>query len=250
VTDTTALAWVSLNRRRRRSSPARARARAQARILPGSTMLALTTTAMLLAGCGSSTHPSSISAPVGADKPIANAQALAYAHAVNLRAGDVPATTSKRTAESVKIVRAQRKPSVFQRCVEVPAARLVLVIHSAIFGAPYWWMRSTVEVMPSDAFATAYAAVFGSSRDWPCFFPRQADLKVAFSALQVASPFVGIRVTQSAGTIAQTYQDIFAFASGRAMVTLSISGSKMPAFTAEQRLLTLLYNRAEAHKLR
>lgn len=216
---------------------------------PTSTMLALAATAILIAGCGNSSHTSASSAAFIAGPPITNAQVLAYAHAVNLRAGDVPGTTSKRTAESVEIVRGRRKPSAFLRCVGLPTPRMVLKIHSAIFGAPYWWLRSTVEVMPSKAPAAADVAVFGSSRDWHCFFPRQADLKVAFSALPVASPFVGIRVTQSAGTIAQTYQDIFAFASGRAMVTLSISGSKMPAFTAEQRLLTLLYNRAEAHKL-
>jgi hypothetical protein len=108
--------------------------------------------------------------------------------------------------------------------------------------------------MPSKASATLYAAVLGSSRDRRCFFPRQAELKVAYSTLPVASPIVGLRVTQDDSTFAQTYQDIFTFASGRAVVTLSISaaplgGSKRPSLKAEQRLASLLYSRAEAHKL-
>jgi hypothetical protein len=103
--------------------------------------------------------------------------------------------------------------------------------------------------MPSKAFATAYATLLGSSRDWRCSFPRQADLKIAFSAIPVRSPIVGLRVTQNAGTFTQTYQDIFTFASGRAVVMLSISGSKTPALTTEQRLASLLYSRAEAHRL-
>jgi hypothetical protein len=106
-----------------------------------------------------------------------------------------------------------------------------------------------VEVMPSKALATAYAALLGSSRDWRCSFPRQAELKMAFSTLSVRSPILGLRVTQDVGTIAQTYQDIFAFASGRAVVTLSISGSRTPSLTAEQRLASLLYTRAETHTL-
>jgi hypothetical protein len=212
------------------------------------TWLVLATVA-LIAGCGSSSRTSASNAAFIAGPPITKAQALAYAHAVNLRAGDVPGTTSKRTAESVETVRAKRKSSAFVRCVGLPMPSMVLKIHSVIFGAPYWWLRSTVEVMPSKAFATAYAALLGSSRDWRCSFPRQADLKIAFSAIPVRSPIVGLRVTQNAGTFAQTCQDTFTFASGRAVVMLSISGSRTPALTTEQRLASLLYTRAEAHKL-
>jgi hypothetical protein len=213
------------------------------------TILTIAATVVLVAGCGSSSHSSASTAALIAGPPISDAQALAYAHAVNLRPGDVPGTTSNRTAESVETVRGRRKPSAFLRCVGVPTPSMVLVIHSAIFGAPYWWLRSTVEVMPSKAFATAYAALLGSSRDWRCSFPRQAELKMAFSAIPVRSSLVGLRVTQDVGTFAQSYQDIFTLASGRAVVMLSISGSKMPSLKAEQRLASLLYTRTEAHKL-
>jgi hypothetical protein len=215
-----------------------------------STMLALAATAILIAGCGSSSHTSASNAALIAGPPITDAQALAYAHAVNLRTGDVPGTTSKRTAESVETVRGRRKPSAFLRCVGLPTPKMVLKIHSAIFGAPYWWLRSTVEVMPSEAFATAYAALLGSSRDRRCLFPRQADLKVAFSKLPVASPLVGVRVTENVGRrIEPSHRDIFAFASGRAVVTLTAEGERTPPITAEQHLASLLYTRAEAHRL-
>jgi hypothetical protein len=219
--------------------------------------LVLSATAILLAACGNSSHTSASDAALIAGPPITNAQALAYAHAVNLRPGDVPGTTSKRTAESVETVSHEgRNPSAFLRCAGLPTPRMVPRIRSAILGAPYWWMRSTVEVMPSEAFATAYAALLGSSRDRRCLFPRQAESKMAYTPLPVASPIVGLRVTQSTGTIGQTYQDLFTFASGRAVITLNISGSilrtagsKMPSLTVEQRLASLLYSRAEAHKL-
>src|ERR1700684_2089059 len=56
----------------------------------------LTVAAVLLAGCGGSTHASSVSASVSVDKPIANARAVAYADAVNLNAADVPGLQAAR----------------------------------------------------------------------------------------------------------------------------------------------------------
>jgi hypothetical protein len=213
--------------------------------------LVLSATAMLLAGCGSSSHTSASSAAFIAGPPISGAQALAYAHAINLRAGDVPGTTSKRTAESVETVKGRRKPSAFLRCAGLPTPRMVLMIHSATFGAPYWWLRSTVEVMPSNAFATAYAALLGSSRGRRCLFagfPRPKGGYPTVSSLPVAPPIVGIRVDNNFGA-GQSHRDLFAFASGRAIVTLLTEGEYTPPLTTEQRLASLLYARAEAHKL-
>ena len=53
-------------------------------------LVVLSATAMLLAGCGSSSHTSATSAALIAGPPISNARAVAYANAVNLRAADVP----------------------------------------------------------------------------------------------------------------------------------------------------------------
>jgi hypothetical protein len=53
-------------------------------------LVVLSATAMLLAGCGSSSHTSATSAALIAGPPISNVQAVAYANAVNLRAADVP----------------------------------------------------------------------------------------------------------------------------------------------------------------
>jgi hypothetical protein len=99
------------------------------------TSLMLSATIVLAAGCGASSHTSASIATLIAGPPITNAQALAYAHAINLRAGDVPGTTSKKTAESVETVRGRRKPTAFLRCVGVPTPSMVLKIHSTIFGA-------------------------------------------------------------------------------------------------------------------
>ncbi len=209
--------------------------------------LALAVTAMLIAGCGGSSHASSSSAALDAGAPITNAQALAYAHAVNLRAADVPGTTSKRYVEVVKY---QRKQGSFPRCAGLPAGKLLMEVQSPIFGSAYWWMRSTVAAMSSETFAAAYVSALGSSRGHRCLLPRQADLKVSFSTLRVAPPVVGFRVTEKVGTrIERSHRDIFAFAAGRAVATLTTEGERTPPLTAEQRLLSLLYNRAEAHKL-
>ncbi len=215
------------------------------------TWLVLATTVVLVAGCGGSSHTSASTAAFIAGPPITNAHALDYAHAVNLRPGDVPGTTSKRTAESVETVRDRRKPSAFLRCVGLPTPRIVLVIHSAIFGAPYWWMRSTVEVMPSNAFAAAYAALLGSSRDRRCLFaglPKPEGGYPTVTSVPVASPMVGIRVDKNFG-VGQSHRDLFAFASGRAIVMLLTEGEYTPPITTDRRIFALLYTRADAHKL-
>jgi len=215
------------------------------------TSLVLATTVVLVAGCGGSSHTSASTAAFIAGPPITNAQALAYAHVVNLRRDDVPGTTSKRTTESVETVRDRRKPSPFLRCVGLPTPRMMLTIHSAIFDAPYWWMRSTVEVMPSKAFATAYAALLGSSRDRRCLFaglPRPEGGYPTVSSLPVPSPMVGIRVDKNLEA-RQSHRDLFAFASGHAIVMLLTEGEYTPPLTTEQRILALLYSRAQAHKL-
>jgi hypothetical protein len=210
------------------------------------TMLVLAVTAVILSGCGNSTSASSSSTALDPGTPLANAQVLAYAHAVNLRAADLPGTTSKRYVEVVKY---QRKHGSFPGCSHLPTGELLMKVQSPIFGSAYWWARSTVGAMSSETFAAAYASALGNPRDRHCLLPPHAELKVAFSALPVASPSFGLRVTEDAGTFDQSHRDIFAFASGRAVVTLTISGSRTPSLRTDQRLLFLLNNRAKAHKL-
>ncbi len=213
---------------------------------PTSTMLALVVSTVILSGCGNSSSASSSGAVLDPGTPITSAQALAYAHAVNLRAGDLPGTTSKRYVEVVKY---QRKHGPFPRCSHLPAGELLMKVQSPIFGSAYWWARSTVAAMSSDTFAATYVSALGNPNDRHCLLPPQPELKVAFGTLPIAPPSMGLRATDGAGTPAQTHQDFFAFAAGRAVVTLTISGSRTPPLTTDRRLLSLLYQRAKAHKL-
>jgi hypothetical protein len=212
-----------------------------------STMLALAVTAMLIAGCGGGTHASSSSATLDAYVPTSSAQALAYAHAVNLRAADAPRMTSRRNAEVIIYPRGSHP---FLRCAGIPAAKLLLEIHSTILNAPYWWMRSTVGLLPNEALAAAYVSALGSSRGHRCLVHRAAGIETTVSALPVASPIIGIRFSQSTDRlIGRSHSDVFAFASGRAVVTLTAQGERTPALATEQHLISLLYNRAKAHQL-
>jgi hypothetical protein len=211
-----------------------------------STMLALAATVILLAGCGGAGHASSGSATVDTGVPISSAQALAYAHTVNLRAADVPGMTSRRNAE---VVIYPRGAHPFLRCAGIPAARVLLEIHSTILNAPYWWMSSTVGVLPNEALAAAYVSALGSARGHRCLLmkiPRRADMTI--STIAVASPFKGFRITQNTG-VQWTHSDTLAFASGRAVVTLTAQGERTPALVTEQRLISLLYSRAKTHTL-
>jgi hypothetical protein len=212
------------------------------------TMLALPATAMLIAGCGRSSHHSPSGAAPEAGMPISSAQALAYAHAVNLRTGDVPATTRQSYAE---VVRYPRKPGVFARCAGLPAGKLLMEIQSPVFNSAYWWTRSTIAATSSEAFAAAYAWALASPRGGRCLLPRESAGKTILTALPVTSPFVGIRVgwRNPDDVSKRSHREIFAFASRRAVFTLTVEGEKMPALTTEQHLLSRLYTRAKEHKL-
>lgn len=215
-----------------------------------SKMLALAVTAViaaLLVGCGGTNDASSSSQADDSAATITGAQALTYAHAVNLRAGDVSGTTSKRYVE---VVTYQHTRGTFPSCAGLPAGRLLMKVQSPILGSAYWWTRSTVAVTSNEAFAAAYVSALDSSRDHRCLLPRSAAIKVSFGTLRVAPPAIGFRVTEKVGTrIERSHQDVFAFAAGRAVVTLTAEGEKTPSLTAEQRMLSLLYSRAETHKL-
>jgi len=67
-------------------------------------------------------------------------------------------------------------------------------------------------------------------------------------AIAVTSPFIGIRVTQNTG-VQWTHSDTVAFASGRAVITLTAQGERTPSLATEQQLISLLYNRAKSHQL-
>lgn len=202
----------------------------------------LVTAVLCVVGCGSDgpTATNQSSAPITAE------QALAYAHAVNLRPADEPQMTGKGYTE---VVRYLPESAVFFRCVGLPAGEIKMKIQSPTLNSAYWWMRSTVWVAARPAFASAYVAALESSHGRQCFLPLDPDPKVKFSTLPIAAPFIGIRVTHNSGSPLQTHDDLFAFAVGRAVVTLVVEGSVTPTLTAIEHPLALLHSRAEANKL-
>jgi hypothetical protein len=243
-------------------------------------MLALGTLAMLVAGCGSSgsstTAGSQRSDQAGSGSEISKARAVAYAHAVNLTATDVPGA----------VVRSQEResgaPSLqsvqFARCAGAvnPDGRVVDV-KSAIFrigqGTEPTRLKSSVEVMPSAALAAQDYAAARSSRGQACLArllpqvlegttARVADFGPATASflpnlLPAGQASFGVRVITSLTAIVagkQTrlpvYLDIFEILAGPAEVSLTATSVSQPASSAtERRLLSLLCTRAQAHKL-
>jgi hypothetical protein len=125
-------------------------------------------------------------------------------------------------------------------------------IHSTIFSAPYWWMRSTVGVFPSNTLATAFVSALGSSHGRRCMLvgARLESERRTIGAILVGSPFVGFRTTYDTGrSVGQSHRDFFAFASGRTVVTVTAEGERTPSAAIEQRVLSALYRRAEANKI-
>lgn len=241
------------------------------------TALTIATTAMLLAGCGSSSHASSVGAPVGADKPIPSPQAVTYADAVNLRAGDVPGLQAARLKP-----RAETSDGPFGAAMdgcESAAARagVVFGITSQRFvhlSSPLEGVGSGVYYFKSEALAREYLTVAHSPRFAACVKTVASNgakagtregSKVAqpmfneprLSTLPVSLPGVpayGLRLATHPSLggprRSEAYTDFLSFVKGDAVITLTAIGQTHPFPAAsERRLLALLHSRAQTHKL-
>ena len=210
-----------------------------------------TAVAVILVGCGGTTTsgkaPSGVTAASSANGQVTKAQALAYAHAVNLRAGDVPGTTSTRNAEAVI---SPRGASPFLQCVGIPSANLLIEIHSTTLRAHYWWIQLHRRRDGDNALAAAYVSTLGSSHGRQCLVVTAANpLHATLSPLAAPPPIVGVRSTSTAGRYPSIYTDTFAFASGRVVVALNAQGLHTPPLKIVQHVASLLYSRAETNKL-
>jgi len=223
------------------------------------TMLAIAATAMLAAGCGGGSSAGSATAP------ITKARATAYAKAVNLKPADLPGMSVQSPEGSAP---AGPLGGEAARCSgAVNPALMVARIRSANFsGAAHELIRSTVIVWPSVALATRDQVVGRSQRALLCaqrLFSRELAQRIGvkFHVGQVRvsrlAPLPG--VPGSFGVRIETpilgahtgsdYVDAVASVYGRSAVTLYATGVLRPVPEAtERRLLSLLYNRAEAHK--
>jgi hypothetical protein len=242
-------------------------------------MLVCVAAGALFAGCGGTSSASGTgtqsSGAAGAGAELSKAQATAYARMVNLDAIDVPGA----------VVRSQERESGapsqegvrFARCAgAVNPNRRIVNVKSPTYverGGEPTQLKSSVEVMPSATLAARNYAAVRTARGHAClvrvlplvlggatarsggFGP--ATISFLPDLLPSGEESFGVRVTTSRTTIlagkqtrVPVYLDIFEILAGPAEVGLSATSlSQPPSSTTERRLLSLLYDRAQAHKL-
>ncbi len=143
--------------------------------------------------------PSNPTAGATAAPPPSAAQAIAYAHAVNMRSYDVPGMT-QLAREGPTRDRAYWEG--FVRCAgELPPTRTVATIHSPEFAERtrdgYEVVYTTVAVLPSRALAARYAQLDSSERARSC---------IAASVGRVLHAYLGKTGLRDLGDVALTPQ--------------------------------------------
>jgi hypothetical protein len=206
---------------------------------------------------------------------ITKAQAVAYAHAVNLRAGDVPgmARTAPGKSEGARERSSSRS---LARCAGVMSQGQQLVdISSPSFtrnGAlEQEQVSSGVSVLSSAADAAREFAAISSARGRACIarfaeheLSRESSGLLHYRGIVVtrlSAPLSGIgasfglRLTATLSSPRTThrfylYLDFLGFRDGPAEVSLNVSGFSRPvSMTTERRLLSTLNARARSHTL-
>jgi hypothetical protein len=236
-------------------------------------MLTLAASAMLLAGCGSSTHASSIGAPVGADKPIPSPRAVAFADAVNLRTADVPGLQAARLKP-----RAETSDGPFGAAID--GCDSAAVRAGNIFGitsqryvhlsSPLQSVGSGVYYFKSEALAREYLTAAHSARLAACVKtlaangakvvtregskvaqpmfnePRLSRIPASLPGVQTYGLRLATRPSLGDRGRSEAYTDFLSFVKGDAVITLTAIGQTHPFPGArERRLLALLYSRAQ-----
>jgi hypothetical protein len=133
------------------------------------TWLALSATAVLVMGCGGGGHTTTASA----DAPITKAQAVAYAHAVNLRAADVPGFSSHGYGVEPEVTNSS-SDAEYARCAGIGTTLYVGQLQSpqfgvGIIGAHAELVSSKVQVLRESSLAIREVATFATSRGRSCF---------------------------------------------------------------------------------
>jgi hypothetical protein len=244
-------------------------------------LLALTAAGGLLGACASSTHSSSSTHPSAVARTGATAstatitkpRALAFAHAVNITAADVPGFTasskkSRQTAQEKQLERAMLQ------CVgSLGTDRKVAEVGSKEFelnhGIVDLSTSSEVSVAQTAALAARELAAYRSARVRGCFahflgliLKGQRAAGATVGAISIASGVppapgtaggFGWRATATLGVRGLKvpfYVDILGFVYGPSTVTLFSSGVLEPfPAAAQQRLYSTLLKRAKVHAL-
>jgi hypothetical protein len=225
----------------------------------------------LLAGCGSANAPVA-HAIAPAPEAITKAQAVAYTHAVNLRAGDLPGfSTIGSEAEAPEPGRYGRQAILCSRGVNSP--RRIVQVHSAEFTAGRALygevLKSTVEVWPTPALVALNNVRSHNARGQRCLkrfleadhkqINRERDGREQigpFTITIVPNPLPGVshsflmtinetRLLRTGPIRAHIYRDVFGFIAGPAEIELEAIGLGHPVPTpAEAKALLVLLDRA------
>jgi hypothetical protein len=232
-------------------------------IRPFGTLAALAVLSSALPGCGSSS-------PATSTVPPTKAQATAYAHAVNLRSGDLPGMNVTEAEHEV----APETSTAVQSCDGIanlaqPIVKVDSVSFAGVSGSEHEQISSNVEVMPTPRLAAQKNAAEQSARAISCaerlLLPKLSALngsRVHFGhatitrlsdplpgvpgavGIRIAAPILG--VPAAIEPVQPTfYIDAFAFLSGTAEVSLAATAFPNPTpKQTETRLLDLLHSRA------
>jgi hypothetical protein len=242
--------------------------------------LALPALAVLLAGCGNSSGASTSRTSTS----ITRAQVVAYAGNVNLRAADAPGMTAQSVEREVS---AAPQEAELGRCIGIPTRPrdVVRMVSPGLRRQTFGAISSVAADLNGPANPASVAAedtrdlaATASQHGVACqerYFQREYT-RPGVSRVEVATlpnPLSGIyggagfrfRVTVAGTRVGEVktgapktrrpisvvvYADVFVLDLGRASIELEASGIAEPfPQEAERRLISLLYRRAEAHKL-
>jgi hypothetical protein len=212
----------------------------------GSTCVVLALAAGVLSGCGGA-H---VSDPSTATVTVTRASALAFAQAVNLRAGDQPAMEAvgpERIAPSP-----EASNPAFAGCDgEINPDRILINVRSTLLSTRGERERriivSRVTVLPNEALAHRNLAAFSGRRGLRCARRSGTSISPLNIPLPGGARAAGERViAPSEGpTHVLGYHDIVGFVYGPAEIVLTAAGFSHPvAAQTEQHLLRVLYRRA------
>jgi hypothetical protein len=221
--------------------------------------------ACVVAGCGGAGS----AATTSSSAPVTRPQAVAYAHAVNLQAADLPDLRVSTLERAAKI---EPHEGVFARCVgESDPRREIAKFKSATFKYPasFGQLESSVTVQPTQALALSNFRAALQPRLLTCLknllpvaLAGKAERTIRYGPVNIAR-LSGLPVPETTGVSIRTsviaprlpypvpvYVDEFGFTAGRAEIALTTEGAPKPIpAEVEGRLLSLLYSRAKAHKL-
>jgi hypothetical protein len=206
---------------------------------------------------------------------ITKARAVAFARTVNLGAADLPRFRNLGLAPEPQ-PRTNTSDPEFARCVGVKPNRYVASVQSpgfihGRFRTQAELVTSKVIVLPTASLAARELTMLNSVRGRSCFArlliqPESASAteshlridRVSWSSPALPPAAHGFKV-RVAGALTgihtrnrpiHLYIDMLGFINGAAQVYLVDTGWESPARSStERRLISLLYSRAEAHKL-